>query len=69
MLTDLLGLLSDLGNFAKSTNDTAAVASVEEVQGSLEKLIGKMDGIESGFDRIAERSRGLASNQISPTVR
>lgn len=31
--------------------------SVQEARGALDKLIGKMDGIESGFDRIAERSR------------
>jgi autophagy-related protein 11 len=59
MFTDVLGLLGDLDNFAKSTNDTAAITSVGEARTSLEKLIGKMDSIESGFDRIAERSCGL----------
>jgi len=49
--------LGDLENFAKSTGDAAATSSVREARLSLEKLIGKMDGIESGFDRIAERSR------------
>lgn len=54
---DLLGVLRDLETFAKSTNDAAAIRSVEEARASLERLIGKMDGIESGFDRIAEKSR------------
>lgn len=58
MSIDLIGVLGDLEHFAKSTGDAAAISSVEEARTSLEKLIGKMDGIESGFDRIAERSRG-----------
>ena len=57
MYIDLIGVLGDLEHFAKSTGDAAAISSVEEARTSLGKLIGKMDGIESGFDRIAERSR------------
>ena len=55
--TGLIGVLDDLEHFAKSTGDAAAMSSVKEARVSLERLIGKMDGIESGFDRIAERSR------------
>jgi len=54
--TGLIEVLGDLEHFAKSAGDTAAMSSVREARVSLEKLIGKMDGIESGFDRIAERS-------------
>lgn len=53
---DLINVLDDLEQFAQSSNDSAAINSVQEARGALEKLIGKMDGIESGFDRIAERS-------------
>ena len=49
-------MLGDLEHFAKSAGDAAAISSVKEARVSLEKLIGKMDSIESGFDRIAERS-------------
>ena len=52
----LVGVLDDLEHFAKSTGDAAAMSSVKEARASMERLIGKMDGIESGFDRIAERS-------------
>lgn len=55
--TGLIGVLGDLEHFAQSTGDAAAMSSVKEARASLERLIGKMDGIESGFDRIAERSR------------
>jgi len=63
--TDLIGVLSDLEHFAKSTGDTAAMGSIEEARVSLERLIGKMDGIESGFDRIAERSREYGNSIVS----
>jgi autophagy-related protein 11 len=55
-------VLGDLEHFAKSTDDAAAMSSVQEARTSLERLIGKMDGIESGFDRIAERSRGSGNS-------
>jgi len=65
MHTGLIGVLGDLEHFAKSTGDIAAMTSVREARVSLEKLIGKMDGIESGFDRIAERSREPCSSMTS----
>lgn len=33
------------------------MSAVVESRGALEKLVNKMDSLESGFDRIAERSR------------
>jgi autophagy-related protein 11 len=57
---DVLGLfrvLDDLEEFARSSNDHAALGAVKESRGALEKLVHRMDSLESGFDRIAERSR------------
>ena len=54
--TDFLRVLDDLEHFAKDAKDPAAEASVQEARSKLDKLIGKMDSLESGFDRIAERS-------------
>ena len=56
---DFFRVLDDLDHFAKDTHDVAAEASVQDARSKLEKLVGKMDGLEPGFDRIAERSRGL----------
>ena len=53
---DFLRVLDDLEHFAKESSDTVAEASVQEARLKLDKLIGKMDSLESGFDRIAERS-------------
>lgn len=53
---DFLRVLDDLEHFAKDAKDLAAEASVQEARLKLNKLIGKMDSLESGFDRIAERS-------------
>lgn len=63
--TGLIMVLGDLEHFAKSTRDAAAIGSVKETRASLERLIGKMDGIESGFDRIAERSRESSNSETS----
>lgn len=49
-------VLDDLEHFSQQSQDPIAVASVKESRVGLEKLIGKMDGLESSFDRIAERS-------------
>jgi autophagy-related protein 11 len=56
MYPDLVSVLDDLEHFAQSSSDSAAINSVHEARNGLGRLIGKMDGIESGFDRIAERS-------------
>ena len=54
---DFLRVLDDLEHFARESRDPVAEASVQEARSRLDKLIGKMDTLESGFDRIAERSR------------
>ena len=52
----LLRVLDDLEQFAQSSNDHVAIGAVQESRGALEKLVNKMDSLETGFDRIAERS-------------
>ena len=52
----LLRVLDDLEQFARSSNDHAAINAVRESRSALEKLVNKMDSLEIGFDRIAERS-------------
>ena len=58
---DLLVVLDDLESYAKTrvNIDPAALISVRDVRAALEKLILKMDNLEIGFDKIAERSREL----------
>lgn len=55
-LSGLLRVLDDLEQFARSSNDHAAIDAVRESRSALEKLVNKMDNLEIGFDRIAERS-------------
>ncbi len=63
-------VLEDLEHFARELTDPAAKGSIQEARASLEKLISKMDSLEAGFDRIAERSREISpsfsSFQIMP---
>jgi autophagy-related protein 11 len=56
----LMSVLDDLEQYAKASNDNIALRTVMESKASLNKLIVKMDGLETGFDRIAERSRGFS---------
>ena len=57
---DILHVLSDLETYAQTAEDgETALASLREIRVNLEKLVQKMDALESGFDRIAERSRVL----------
>ena len=48
--------LEDLEHFAQDGHNSIAQASVREVKAALERLVVKMDGLEAGFDKIAERS-------------
>ncbi|TFK84892.1 hypothetical protein K466DRAFT_588523 [Polyporus arcularius HHB13444] len=64
-IDDFLRVLEDLEHFAKEANDSVAEASVHEARSKLDKLIGKMDTLESGFDRIAERSLLSTSRLLS----
>ena len=59
----LLRVLDDLEDFSRSNNDAAALTAVRECRAAFDKLIGKMDSLESSFDRIAERSRRSSFNQ------
>lgn len=54
-------VLQDLEEFARSSPSPAVLASVQEARQALEKHVQKMDNLESGFDRIAERSLLSAS--------
>ncbi|EPT00582.1 hypothetical protein FOMPIDRAFT_152203 [Fomitopsis schrenkii] len=63
-IDDLLHILDDLEHFAEASQDPAALSSVREARSGLDKLIGKMDSLESGFDRIAERSL-LSASRLS----
>lgn len=58
----LLHVLDDLEELSRTSNDGAALSAVRECKASLDKLVAKMDGLESGFDRIAERSRQFISS-------
>ncbi|KAI1794419.1 hypothetical protein LXA43DRAFT_1116792 [Ganoderma leucocontextum] len=64
-IDDFLRVLDDLEHFAKDAKDPAAETSVQEARSKLDKLIGKMDSLESGFDRIAERSLLSTSRLLS----
>ena len=58
-LAGLLHVLDDLEKYVGSTNDAIGLRAVQESRIAMEKLIVKMDNLESGFDKIAERSRGF----------
>ncbi|GLB42084.1 putative autophagy-related protein 11 [Lyophyllum shimeji] len=60
----LLRVLDDLERYAQSSGDAAALRAVRECRAALDKLVAKMDGLEAGFDRIAERSL-LSASRIS----
>ncbi|KAG5636476.1 hypothetical protein H0H81_007894 [Sphagnurus paluster] len=64
----LLRVLDDLEQYSQSSSDAAALRAVRECRAALEKLIVKMDGLESGFDRIAERSSIEADHQAYQDV-
>ena len=54
--TDLLNVFDDLERFARESPDPSALTSVKDARDGLDKLVSKMDGLQAGFDRIAERS-------------
>lgn len=56
-----LQVVHDLEEYARESSDPAILNSVQEARFALEKLVQKMDNLEAGFDRIAERSRRLSS--------
>ncbi|KAH0581434.1 Autophagy-related protein 11 [Termitomyces sp. J132] len=60
-VNDLLRVFDDLDQYAQTSSDDAALGAVRECRAALDKLVAKMDGLEVGFDRIAERSLLSAS--------
>ena len=58
----LMHTLEDLEHFAQDGHNSIAQASVREVKAALERLLVKMDGLEAGFDKIAERSCEYSSS-------
>ncbi|KAJ7231272.1 putative peripheral membrane protein [Mycena haematopus] len=64
----LLRVLDDLENASRTANDLVALAAVRECRAALDKLVVKMDSLESGFDRIAERSL-LSASRLSSSRR
>ena len=57
MAIGLFAVLEDLEHYSRNSNDVKALEAVQQCRADLDKLVAKMDGLESGFDRIAERSR------------
>jgi hypothetical protein len=58
LTTGLLRVLGDLERYAQSLKDDGvALANIRETRTNLQRLVDKMDTLEVGFDRIAERSR------------
>ncbi|KAF5356786.1 hypothetical protein D9756_006559 [Leucocoprinus leucothites] len=64
----LVQVLDDLEQYTKASNDDIALRAVNECKVSLNRLIVKMDGLETGFDRIAERSL-LSASRVSTSRR
>ncbi|KAF9225984.1 hypothetical protein BS17DRAFT_750485 [Gyrodon lividus] len=63
-----LQVVHDLEDYARSSTDPAVFGSVQEARLALERLVQKMDNLEAGFDRIAERSL-LSASRLSASRR
>ncbi|KAF4618429.1 hypothetical protein D9613_010150 [Agrocybe pediades] len=61
---ELFRVLEDLEKYSLSNSNEISLKTVRECRSSLEKLITKMDNLEVGFDKIAERSL-LSRSHIS----
>lgn len=60
---DMMRVMDDLEEYARSLDDEdVALNIIGETKASLQKLVEKMDGLETNFDRIAERSRTFLSD-------
>jgi len=59
---DVLHILDELESYVRTSDAPTAAKAITECRVSLEKLISKMDNLELGFDKIAERSRGFYIN-------
>ncbi|KAF6744689.1 hypothetical protein DFP72DRAFT_825267 [Ephemerocybe angulata] len=65
----LFHVLEDLEQYARTSGDTMALSALQESSNSLQKLVGKMDTLETGFDKIAERSLLSASRVMTSRKR
>ncbi|KAH9478358.1 Autophagy-related protein 11 [Psilocybe cubensis] len=65
---NLIRVLDDLEQYSRASQNSVALKAVRECRFALEKLIGKMDNLELGFDKIAERSL-LSRSHISQSRR
>ncbi|KIJ15923.1 hypothetical protein PAXINDRAFT_168901 [Paxillus involutus ATCC 200175] len=63
-----LQVVHDLEGYARSSSDPAAIGCVQEARFALERLVQRMDNLEAGFDRIAERSL-LSASRLSASRR
>lgn len=64
---DMMRVIDDLEHYARSLDDDDfALNFVRETKASLEKLVAKMDSLETNFDRIAERSRTFSLTASCP---
>ncbi|KAG6828174.1 hypothetical protein H0H92_008905 [Tricholoma furcatifolium] len=64
----LLRVFDDLDSYAQTSSDATSLRAVRECRAALDKLVAKMDGLEAGFDRIAERSSIEADQQAYQDV-
>lgn len=48
--------MHELGDIYRELQQDEGLQSLAETKDALEKLLAKMDGLESSFDRIVERS-------------
>lgn len=62
-LIALQRVLDDLEHFAHDRQDEAALNSVREARTGLERLIGKMDNLESGFLCLVLSASRLTSHR------
>lgn len=60
MHVDLINMVDELEQLAQSY-DAEALNAVRETRSALSKAIERMNTLESGFDRIAEKSCALCS--------
>ncbi|KAG9313565.1 hypothetical protein JVU11DRAFT_5892 [Chiua virens] len=63
-----LQVVQDSEEYARASSDPAILNSLQEARSALEKLVQKMDNLEAGFDRIAERSL-LSASRLSASRR
>ncbi|KAI0049190.1 hypothetical protein FA95DRAFT_921642 [Auriscalpium vulgare] len=62
---EFLNVLDDLERYAETLDDgDGALVTIRNTRANLQKLVTKMDGLETGFDRIAEKTL-LSSSRLA----